>query len=238
VIDLHLGDCGPGLAALGDDAVDHVITDPPFDARTHAAARFDSRRPRDEHWRPLDFAPLDDARIAELAFQLARVTRRWIVVFTAERQLETWAVALETAGARVLRFGLARRTNPKPQLTGDRPAVPGDPIVIAHARSVHRMRWNGGGKAAVWNAPPVRLDEGGQVHHAQKPLELMRALVEDFTDRGELVLDPFAGSGTTALACKVTGRRFVGWELDPGYHTAALRRLEGAREQLALGGCR
>jgi site-specific DNA-methyltransferase (adenine-specific) len=72
------------------------------------------------------------------------------------------------------------------------------------------------------------------VHPTQKPLALMRALVADFSDEGERILDPFAGSGSTAVACKELGRRFVGWELSPVYHAAAAGRINRACEQLRL----
>ena len=55
----------------------------------------------------------------------------------------------------------------------------------------------------------------------------MRDIIEDFTLPGDLVLDPFAGSGTTGVACRMLGRRFVGWELSPAYHEIACRRLRG-----------
>jgi site-specific DNA-methyltransferase (adenine-specific) len=236
MVDLRLGSClaHDALPALAEGTIDVTITDPPFDARTHRAAL---ERPRRGRGRcvagALPFAPLADVQLEQVASQLARVTRRWIVVFSAERHLEPWARALESAGARVVRFGLALRTNPRPQMSGDRPAPPCDHLVIAHgpARTMH---WNGGGRAAVWASPPARYDEGGQVHVCQKPLELMRALVEDFTDADELVLDPFCGVGTTAMACKELGRRFVGWEISRDYHAAAVRRVEAAREQLRL----
>ena len=64
-----------------------------------------------------------------------------------------------------------------------------------------------------------------QIHPTQKPLSLMRDLLGDFSDPGELVCDPFAGSGTTAVACKELGRRFVGWEIDPSYHALACARV-------------
>ena len=55
----------------------------------------------------------------------------------------------------------------------------------------------------------------------------MRQIVEDFTDPGDLILDPFAGSGTTGVAAIHLGRRFIGWELSEEYHAIATRRLRG-----------
>jgi site-specific DNA-methyltransferase (adenine-specific) len=236
MIDLRQGDClGPvGLASLGDGAVDVAISDPPFDRRCHRAALEVARPGRGRKvCAELPFAALDAEQLDRVAAELARVTRRWIVVFSAERHVEAWAAALERAGARFVRLGWANRTNARPQLSGDRPAPAADPLVIAHGRYVP-LRWNGGGRSARWDAPAARFDEGGQVHPTQKPLTLMRALLEDFSDRGELVLDPFAGAGSTAVACKELGRRFLGWEMDPGYHAAAMRRIERTREQLSL----
>jgi site-specific DNA-methyltransferase (adenine-specific) len=73
-----------------------------------------------------------------------------------------------------------------------------------------------------------------RVHTTQKPLALMEALIRDFTDHGELICDPFAGSGTTGVAALRMGRRFIGWEKDPRYHAIAMKRLSAAREQLEL----
>lgn len=236
VIDLRLGDAFEGLAALEPGSVDVTITDPPFDQRTHRAALEvgDWRAGGRRLGAALPFSPLDSPALAKMAKLLARVTRRWIIVFAAERQLEPWAVGLETGGARFIRLGYALRKNPRPQMSGDRPAPAADPIVIAHAGSAD-MRWNGGGAPARWETPGARYDHGGQVHPCQKPLPLIRSLVEAFSDPGELVIDPFAGVGTTAVACKEAGRRFLGWEIGPAYHAAALRRLDDTREQLGLG---
>jgi site-specific DNA-methyltransferase (adenine-specific) len=228
--DLRLGDClaPDGLPSLPDRSVAHVVTDPPFDRRAHRAAVevgarvAGKRRVSGE----LPFAPLDPGRLPEVAGHLARVARRWILVFSGERQTEAWATALEAAGARFIRLGYAVRTNPRPQLSGDRPAPAADPIVIAYATG-ERPRWNGGGRSGKWPSPPARFDLGGQAHPTQKPLALMRALLEDFTDAGELVADPFAGAGSTAVACSELGRRFIGWELSPEYHAAAVARLAG-----------
>ena len=68
----------------------------------------------------------------------------------------------------------------------------------------------------------------------EKPLSLMEKLIRDFTDPGDLILDPFAGSGTTGVAAIRLGRRFIGWERDPKYHAIAVKRLEDAKEQFEI----
>jgi len=52
----------------------------------------------------------------------------------------------------------------------------------------------------------------------------------DFSNPGDLVCDPFAGSGTTAVACKERGRRFIGWEISDVYHALACARVLQASE--------
>jgi len=63
------------------------------------------------------------------------------------------------------------------------------------------------------------------LHPTQKPLDLVRWLILTYTNPGELVLDPFAGSGTTLVACKETGRRGIGIERDDKYYQTIYQRL-------------
>lgn len=72
----------------------------------------------------------------------------------------------------------------------------------------------------------------GKDHPTQKPLDLMQWLVATYTNPGDRVLDPFAGSGSTGAACVALGREFVGIELDPAYHAIAERRVRNAQPAL------
>ena len=63
-------------------------------------------------------------------------------------------------------------------------------------------------------------------HPTQKPLKIIRKLVKTHTDVDDTVLDPFIGSGTTAVACKMTGRNFIGFELDKKYVDISNNRLK------------
>jgi hypothetical protein len=112
MIDLRLGDCldvASGLPSLVEGSVDVVITDPPFDARTHRAAVERKKRPPGARSidAPLPFPPLDTEARWATAGHLVRVAKRWILLFAADRQVEQWAQALESAGARFVRTGLA-----------------------------------------------------------------------------------------------------------------------------------
>lgn len=69
---------------------------------------------------------------------------------------------------------------------------------------------------------------GNRLHPTQKPVSALRPLIGAFTRPGEIVLDPFAGSGSTLATAAQMRRRYIGIEVDQGYWRAALRRLRGA----------
>lgn len=73
------------------------------------------------------------------------------------------------------------------------------------------------------------------VHPTQKPVVVMRWSIEQAgTKPGDLILDPYAGSGTTGVACVRTGRRFIGIEIDPKYFEIAKRRIQAELERFPL----
>ena len=63
-------------------------------------------------------------------------------------------------------------------------------------------------------------------HPTQKPSELIQMLIEQYSNKGDIILDPFLGSGTTAVACVNTNRHYIGFELDPQYYDIACKRLD------------
>jgi site-specific DNA-methyltransferase (adenine-specific) len=70
---------------------------------------------------------------------------------------------------------------------------------------------------------------GNKHHPTQKSTHILKPLIEAFTRPGQLVLDPFAGSGSTCVAAQRTGRDYIGIELDPKYSTVATERLKPTR---------
>ncbi|MDI6809055.1 MAG: DNA methyltransferase [Candidatus Eisenbacteria bacterium] len=79
--------------------------------------------------------------------------------------------------------------------------------------------------------PPGRDEKIFGKHPTQKPLKLLERLIMAASVKNDLVFDPFLGSGTTAVAARNLGRRFVGCELDPNYVSIAIKRLKSGQRQ-------
>ena len=70
------------------------------------------------------------------------------------------------------------------------------------------------------------------IHPTEKPVGLIANLITSVTKPGDLILDPFAGSGSTLVAAKKTGRRFIGFERELNYYQTACRRVADRAEEL------
>jgi site-specific DNA-methyltransferase (adenine-specific) len=82
---------------------------------------------------------------------------------------------------------------------------------------------------SVWSFPAERAQKVG--HPAPFPLELPRRLIQLYTFEQEVVLDPFIGSGQTAIAALQSHRRYIGYEVDPGYAALARKRIQKEGEK-------
>jgi hypothetical protein len=235
-------DCRRGLDLIPDTAPRvHVISDPPYSEHVHALQkRIGERADRKNGRGHVDAAGLgfealtaEDAR--EVAKHFARLATRWVVLFgDVEWSAPLWREQLAAVGVRHIRTGAWVKLNTQPQLSGDRPAVGFEAIQISHAAG--RTRWNNGGDPGVW-AHPVATDRNGtgeRFHPTQKPIALMLELVAAFTDPDDVVIDPYAGSGTTAAACIRLGRRFIGFERNPTWWAQARERLEAETQGITV----
>lgn len=228
-VTLYHGDCLALLPLL--PIVDHVITDPPYakvvvnTSKTGPSGGIGGER------RELGYAGLGGEDYVAIGAHIARLTQRWALVFCDAESLTTWRIALETHGMKHARMGAWVSPACTPQFTGDRPGTGWEACEIAHAGK-GRWWWNGGGTPAVWiynrpvNGTPERENAG---HPTPKPLALLTRVVSDFTDEGDTILDPFAGSGTTGVAAKLNGRKAILIEREEKYCAVAAKRLAETR---------
>jgi len=150
--------------------------------------------------------------------------RRWCLVFCQLEGVRPWRNVCEPHGLVHRRSCIWVKPDSVPQFNGDGPGHGYECFEVLHAK--RRSRWNGGGRRGVFTYPcnggDRRPDED---HPTPKPIALMLELVELFTDPDDLIIDPFAGSGTTLVAALRLGRRAIGIERDPKYHALAVDRL-------------
>ena len=78
----------------------------------------------------------------------------------------------------------------------------------------------------------TKNSEGQNLHDTEKPVDLMKVLIENSSLEADIVLDPFMGIGSTGVACKNTNRHFIGIELDENYFNIAKKRLEESEKTL------
>lgn len=106
---------------------------------------------------------------------------------------------------------------------------PGQQII--DRKKLTQAEWREWGMRGVWYINSVRANDD---HEAKFPFELASRVIRLYSDRGDVVLDPFMGSGTTALAAIKTGRRFVGIEKEAAYIRLAQANIEIEKQQLSL----
>jgi site-specific DNA-methyltransferase (adenine-specific) len=210
-ITIYHGDCAEIVPQL--PTPDHVFTDPPYSDDTHSGAQTQTAG---STRRLIDFASSTAENI--LAVLESNPSRRW-TVFTCDWQHASTFKALATK-LRFVRLGAWVKPDGCPQFTGDRPATGWEAVSILHGLS-EPLRWNRRGHPAVWW---FNVGRDG-IHPTGKPEPMLRIWAHSFTDAGELILDPFMGSGTTLVAAAATGRRAIGIEIEEKYCEIAAKRL-------------
>jgi site-specific DNA-methyltransferase (adenine-specific) len=95
----------------------------------------------------------------------------------------------------------------------------------SHVGNLIRTRYIDDGSRYPKSIIRIKKNTNGNLHPTEKPVELMAYLIKTYTNLGDLVLDNCIGSGTTAVACKNLGRKFIGIELDSQYIKIANNRL-------------
>jgi site-specific DNA-methyltransferase (adenine-specific) len=204
-----------------------ILTDPPYESEAHTQQRRVQREvvasggPRAVYVEEIPFGPIDDALRGAVAAHAGRLARGWVLTFCQVEVSQTWRAAYEAYGLNYRRTCVWVKPDGMPQYSGDRPGMGYESLVAMHVAG--RSEWNGGGRHDVF---VHNKNSGGKHEHpTMKPEPLMRELVELFSDPGDLVLDPFAGSGTTLRACKDRSRRAIGIEIEPRYCEIAAKRL-------------
>lgn len=189
--------------------VDHCLTDLPFHEYTHRGARTASTTTSTSHNGTsgvlIDFPSISDLEARICLGLIGMKLQRWLVASMDWRHLRDLEEVPPVGFRKWLRHGAWFKTDRAPQFTGTEPGTGWESICIMHADRGGYKSWNGGGHAATYFGPTEKRGN----YRTQKPEWLIARWVTQFTNPGDLVLDPFCGGGTVAAVCKKLGRRSI-----------------------------
>ena len=239
---LYRGDALEVLARLPDESVDCVWTDPPYLLSNGGVTCFAGRRVS------VNKGDWDQSRGVEEDHQFnvawTAACRRvlkpagTIWVSGTLHVYPSVGMALVRNGFRLLNDIIWEKPNPPPNL-GCRTFTHSTEVILWASKSAkgspHRytfnydeMRRENGGKQmkTVWRMKaPSAVEKRFGKHPTQKPLGLIERCLRASTNEGDVVLDPFAGSGSTGVAALELGRRFIGIEIDPEFVDVSVKRF-------------
>ncbi len=258
---IHRGDCIEVLRSLPDASVDMVFADPPYNLQLGG----DLLRPDnskvdavDDDWDKFasfaDYDAFTRAWLTECRRVLKPEGSIWVI--GSYHNVFRLGAAIQDLGFWVLNDIIWRKSNPMPNFKGTRFTNAHETLIwAARSREQKRYTFNYDALKAFNEDTQMRSDwtlalctgeerlkdaDGKKAHPTQKPEALLHRVLLAATRPGDVVLDPFFGTGTTGAAAKRLGRRFVGIERDEGYAKLAEKRIKAvvpaAPEDLAVMG--
>ncbi len=248
---LYLGDVVSTLQMWPDGLFDACMTDPPYNIardRKGLSWAFSSHVTIDSDWDRFSNTDYEAFTTAWLQ-EICRITKKNgnIFIFGSYHNIYTIGAIAARLDLRVVNSIVWAKPNAQPNITCRMFTESTEQILwlcnntnkdAKHwTFNYHHMKELNGGKQMrnFWEIPvtPMRERVHGK-HPSQKPLRLMERLVLAGTNPNDVVVDCFAGSGSTLLACDRLDRRWVGVERDEGYCEIAHRRLDDERKQRRL----
>lgn len=225
---IYCGDCLEILPLLADGDVEIVVTDPPYNISKFNSKSGDFNR----NWRPsgikLCFGDWDVDYKPEL-FLRAVLPKNpiGVVVFSSSETFGDYIKWLSEAEYRYCKYIVWEKTNPSPSIRKTTWRQSTELIIHAHSEDgFHLTDQNDMRNVIKENTCAAESVDHGN----QKPLRLMKKLIKASSLESQSIIDPFLGSGTTAVAAKQLGRKFIGIEISEKYCEIAKQRL--AQEEL------
>jgi len=239
-MNLMLGDCLERMKEIPDGSVDMILTDPPYGT---TACKWDSVIPFDKMWEQLKRIIKPNGAIvltASQPFTSALVMSnpkmfKYEWIWEKERPTNIFFMKKQVGKVHenILVFYKKQPVyNPQMVARVSNNESKRDLSVLnnngskTHKNQTYRYSSSYNDKLHYpRSVQRVNRDRTKNAHPTQKPVALMEYLIKTYTHEGETVLDFAMGSGTTGIACKNTGRKFIGIEKDAGYFEIAKQRL-------------
>ncbi len=211
MIELRLGDCLNVMSDIPDNSVDMVLTDPPYGMNYQSGRRkFKAKAIIGDQ----DISFLDD-----LSRELYRVSKENSAhyIFCSYHNIDKFKQSFEKYFKIKNILTWVKNNASMGDLSAD--FAPKTEFILFLQKG--RRNINGKRDSNVLEFKKTN----NKLHPTQKPVDMLEFMISKFSDRGDIVLDPFMGSGSTAIACINTSRSFIGIEIDKDYFSIAKERV-------------
>lgn len=201
------------IKKIAPESIDLICTDPPYNISRNRTVEFDDRKDMTSY-----FGEWDDISHQEFlsllykwSQEFYRVIRRGgsIYVFCAERYISHFRERLMGAGFSFKNVLVWHFTNPKPKPDKTSWVASCDYILFAMKGKANTFNWTAHNEMHNLLQSPICMGNERTAHPTQKPLAIVERLVKVSSNPGDIVLDPFAGSGTVGVACQNMNRNFI-----------------------------
>lgn len=247
---IYSGDCISVMNSLPEKSVDLVFADPPYNLQLGGELhRPDNSRVDgvDDAWDRFDSFQAYDAFTRDWLTAARRVLKDdgalWVI--GSYHNIFRVGALLQELGFWMLNDVVWHKSNPMPNFRGTRFTNAHETLIWCAKGPDAKYTFNYDAMKAMndgtqmrsdWTLPlctgaeRLKADEGGKLHPTQKPESLLYRVLMASTKPGDVVLDPFFGTGTTGAAAKRLGRQYIGIEQDPAYIAAARKRISAIEE--------
>lgn len=226
-VEIYNTDCILGMEKLETESVNALITDPPYNIA------------QDNNFKSMGRAGIDFGEwdknfnlINWLPIAIDKVKKGGnIVIFSDWKNTTPISEELEKLNCKVKDMIRIEKSNPMPR-NRDRRFIVDYEIAIWAVKNGDKWTFNR--LSETYERPLIKtkvtpksekIDNG---HPTQKNIETMEWIIERLTNKNDIILDPFMGSGTTGVACENKERNFIGYELDKRYFLMASKRMSSA----------
>jgi len=243
-------DCIDAMRALPEASVDLIFADPPYNLQLKG----DLHRPDnskvdavDDHWDQFDSFKRYDAFTRDWLAAARRLLKPngaiWVI--GSYHNVFRLGAELQNQGYWILNDVVWRKSNPMPNFRGKRFTNAHETLIWASKGEASKYTFNYEALKALNEGIQMRSDwvipictgherlkdaNGDKAHPTQKPEALLHRVLIGTTNPGDVVLDPFFGTGTTGAVAKMLGRHFIGIEREAAYREVAERRIDKIRK--------
>lgn len=243
---IECGDCLELLKSIPDNSIDLIVTDPPYVVETQGAGFFGKKSDEysmnykgkkaytygGERYVMKEISNMSDGFSENILDELCRVMKKVnLYIWCSQKQLYkliNYFVIKKKCNWNLITW---HKTNPIPAC-GNKYLSDTEYCLFFREKGV-KIQGSFDTKFTYYVTPLNSKDKKQYGHPTIKPLDIIKNFIINSSNDGDIVLDPFMGSGTTPVACVETNRHYIGFEIDENYYNIACKRLDEVESKTA-----